>query len=306
MKIYSKVDTLPYGEASDKTIPGCIVLEGGAFRGVYTSGVLDALMEEDVNLYCTLGVSAGAMCGMNYVSGQIGRAGRINLTYRHCSRYVGFRALLENRGVIGFKFVFPVSNDSGIDPFDETRFLSDDRRFVAAATNCRDGSQMFFEKSNCTDMFKAVQASASMPYVSAKVKVDGVPCLDGGCADKIPYEWAFDEGDEKVVVVRTRHKDFRYDVKDKKSRAPYLFYGHGRDKTFADEIATSESRYNEKCDKLIRDHENGKIFMISPSSPVSVSRLEKDMEKLGDWYWLGYNDTMDCMPALKKYLGIDE
>ncbi|MGI5979491.1 MAG: patatin-like phospholipase family protein, partial [Oscillospiraceae bacterium] len=86
MRIYKNVNALPLGKASDNVTPGCIVLEGGAFRGVYTSGVLDRLMQSDINMECTIGVSAGAMNGFNYLSGQIGRSGRINLTYRHDSR----------------------------------------------------------------------------------------------------------------------------------------------------------------------------------------------------------------------------
>ena len=92
-QIYSGIYQLPAALASDTITEGCIILEGGAFRGVYTSGVLDALMEADLNFQCTVGVSAGAMNGMNYVSGQIGRSGRINLRYRHDSRYVGLHAV---------------------------------------------------------------------------------------------------------------------------------------------------------------------------------------------------------------------
>ena len=98
-KVFSGLSRLPKGLASDQLTEGCIVLEGGAFRGLYTSGVLDALMEAGINLSCTVGVSAGALNGMNYVSGQIGRSGRLNLTYRHDSRYVGLKAIRKNRGV---------------------------------------------------------------------------------------------------------------------------------------------------------------------------------------------------------------
>ena len=88
-KVFSGIGNLPNGDASDIITEGCIVLEGGAFRGVYGEGVLDALMEADINFRCTIGVSAGALNGANYVSGQIGRSARINLRYRYDSRYVG-------------------------------------------------------------------------------------------------------------------------------------------------------------------------------------------------------------------------
>lgn len=92
-KRFSGISKLPNGNTSNKIVPGCIVLEGGAFRGLYTSGVLDALMQFEINMQCTVGTSAGALNGFNYVAGQIGRSARINLGYRHDSRYVGLEAL---------------------------------------------------------------------------------------------------------------------------------------------------------------------------------------------------------------------
>ena len=94
---YSKMDQIPQGNASENITEGCLVLEGGAFRGLYTQGVLDAMMQNDINLSCVIGVSAGALGGLNYVSGQIGRSARINLSYRHDSRYVGVKALIRSR-----------------------------------------------------------------------------------------------------------------------------------------------------------------------------------------------------------------
>ena len=105
-KIYSHIDKIPSGSASRKVTEGCLVLEGGAFRGLYSQGFMDAMMKAGINMQCTIGVSAGAMAGMNYVAGQIGRSARVNLKYRHDSRYVGIQAVRHNKGLIGFDFVF--------------------------------------------------------------------------------------------------------------------------------------------------------------------------------------------------------
>ena len=60
-KVYSGINDLPSGSAPEGIIEGCAVLEGGAFRGVYGEGVLDALMQNGINMSCTIGVSAGAI-----------------------------------------------------------------------------------------------------------------------------------------------------------------------------------------------------------------------------------------------------
>ena len=55
-----------------------MILEGGAMRGMYTAGVLDVMMENDIKVDGYVGVSAGAVFGCNYKSGQIGRTIRYN------------------------------------------------------------------------------------------------------------------------------------------------------------------------------------------------------------------------------------
>ena len=222
MKVYSGLDELPSGRAPETVTEGCMVLEGGAWRGIYTQGVLDALMEEGINFETTIGISAGAMSGIGYVSGQIGWCARINLSHRQDPEYCGFGALMKDHGVTGFTYLFKtLMKENG---FDLERFMEPDRRFLAVATNCETGQPVVFHKGRC-DIFRAVQASASVPYLSRPVVVHGVPFLDGGCSVKIPYEWAVRKQYEKIVVVRTRERAFRREVKDE-SRMNALVYPH--------------------------------------------------------------------------------
>ncbi len=72
MKIYDKLHTLPTGTAGGGITPGCLVLEGGGWKGLYTLGVLDCLMERGINFSSVVGVSAGALSALGYVARQIG------------------------------------------------------------------------------------------------------------------------------------------------------------------------------------------------------------------------------------------
>lgn len=298
MQVYSGIETLPRGRASDNITEGCIVLEGGAFRGVYTSGVLDALMEEDINMRCTVGVSAGALNGVNYVSGQIGRSGRINLRYRHDSRYVGPKAIRRNKGIIGFDFVF--GDMAKVPPLDKKRFMDKSRQFYAVVTDLKTGKAEYLEKNSGIPPLRAVRASASMPFVSKPVIINGRPYLDGGCSCKIPYQFAIDKGFEKIIVIKTRHGDFRKSVSDRKLRAENVVYRNYPE--FAKALINSNADYNRQCDELERLAAEGRIFLITPSENITVSRLEGDMEKLGHVYNMGYNDAKNELERLREYL----
>lgn len=297
-KVFSGLDRLPNGRASDKIVPGCLVLEGGALRGVYTSGVLDCLMEHDINFQTVVGVSAGALNGMNYVSGQIGRSARINLTYRHDSRYFGMKAIRRNKGIYGFKFLF--DEYDALDPFDFDTFNRTDRRFIAAATSCENGQQVYYEKGKCKDIVEACRASSAMQILSLPVEVDGEKCLDGGVSRRIPIQFAIDEGFDKIVVVRTRNREYRKKAKPVRSQALIYYKYHD----FAQTLKNSNLEYNRECECIEEMEREGRLFQIVPVKAVEVGRLEKNMEKLGGLYYEGYNDALAALPALKEYLGI--
>lgn len=293
---YSNIGEIPTGHASKDLVEGCLVLEGGAFRGLYTEGFLDVLMLCDINLSCVVGVSAGALGGMNYVSGQVGRSARINLTFRHDSRYVGARAIAHAHSILDVGFI---TEDRGIlEPFDDKRFDRPEQRFVAVATNCLTGRPTYFEKGLCGDIKLATRASGTMPYLSPMVMIDGVPYLDGACSCKIPYEWAIDQGYEKIVVVRTRERAYRRVVEDSSmARRVYRRYPH-----LVQSLEGIDADYNRQCDELERLDEAGRLLHCTPSEPITIRKVEGDVERLGDLYWLGCYDCFELLDDLRAYL----
>ncbi len=302
-RVYSGLDRIERADAPECYINGCLVLEGGAFRGIYTGGVIDALMKNGINMSAVVGVSAGALNGVDYASGQIGRAGIATLEYRNDSRYVGTTALKNNNGIIGFDFMFGEFADK-LYPFNYERFFRKDHRYVAVASCLETGKTVYFEKDSCKEeIFKAAAASASIPYVSRSVEIGGRHYLDGGCTCKIAYKWALKQGYEKIIVVRTRHRSFRRKQSVKDLVMAEQIYGH-KYPLFAKRLGLSSGMYNHQCDEIDRLTDEGRLYTIYPSSTEEVSRMEGDTEVLGERYWLGYNDTLSQMDSIKAYLGI--
>lgn len=300
MKVYRRMDSLPTGNIDpDALCEGCLVLEGGAFRGIYTQGALDALMLGGVNAKAVIGVSAGAMSGISYVSGQIGRSARINLGYRHDKDYIGTGAFRRDHGITGFTFAF--CDYDLIDPLDRKAFLDPRRRFVAVATDIGTGEAAYLEKGKCSDMLKAVQASATVPYVSAPVELDGRLYLDGGIAQAIPVDWALQQGFEKVLVIRTRDRAYR-----KPDGGPNLLIDaeYGRRPALARALKAQHAAYNSLADRVDALEAQGRIMVLAPERPVTIARFEGDMDKLGALYWRGFDQATAMMPEIKAHFGI--
>ena len=294
-KIYSGLNRLPAGRASNTLTQGCLVLEGGGWKGLYTVGALDCLMQHDINFTSTVGCSAGALSAIGYVSGQIGWGARIDLTYRHDPNYCGLGAYRRDGGITGFTYLYREILKAL--PLDKKRLGNPARRLAVSATNLLTGKVEYFEKGSC-NLSKAVQASATVPYISKPVMIGGVPYLDGGCAEKIPFGWAAQSGEKKVIVIRTREPAYRREP-GLPAIAKLLYRKYP---AFLEALGNTNTQFNQTVEMLENKANTGEIFLLAPSQPVTVTRFDGDMEKLGALYWLGYHDAEENLAALRAYL----
>lgn len=280
-------------------IKAALVLEGGALRGMYTSGVLDTFLKNNMEFECVAGVSAGALNAMSYISKQPGRSAKINLEYCDDPRYIGRKAFIKNKGIIGYDYLFGDISENKV-PFDYKSFENTNQRFIIVTTNCEKAETEYLEKSNCNDLFKAAQASSSMPLASAMVEINNNHYLDGAVTTSIPVKWALEQGYEKVVVVLTRDKTYRKPMLSNKMKKLYKLAYHKYPKLI-EKLNTMPERYNKLQDEIIDLEKEGKIFIIRPEKEVTVSRLEKDKEKLENLYKEGIAETEKNLDALKEY-----
>ena len=283
-------------------IKAALVLEGGALRGMYTSGVLDTFLKNNMEFECVAGVSAGALNAMSYISKQPGRSAKINLEYCDDPRYIGRKAFIKNKGIIGYDYLFGDISENKV-PFDYKSFENTNQRFIIVTTNCEKAETEYLEKSNCNDLFKAAQASSSMPLASAMVEINNNHYLDGAVTTSIPVKWALEQGYEKVVVVLTRDKTYRKPILSNKMKKLHKLAYHKYPKLI-EKLNTMPERYNKLQEDLIDLEKEGKIFIIRPEKEVTVSRLEKDKEKLENLYKEGIAETEKNLDALKEYLEI--
>ena len=170
-----------------------MVLEGGALRGLYTAGILDVFMENDIKVDTIFAVSAGALFGINYKSKQIGRALRYNLKYAHDKRYMGMYSLLTTGDIMNRDFCFnKLVYD--LDPLDFETYNNSDVEFFAVVTNLETGKAEYTEIKDAERGMEYLRASGSMPFVSNPVEIDGNKYLDGAISDPIPLIKALDMG----------------------------------------------------------------------------------------------------------------
>lgn len=274
-----------------------LVLEGGAMRGMYTAGVLDVFLDNNIKVDGIIGVSAGALFGVNYCSKQKGRALRYNKKYVGNKNYMSLYSLFKTGNIVNKQFAFydvPLKYDI----FDTEEFKKSKTDFYATVTNVKTGEAEYIRLDDVIEQMEVLRATGAMPFVSEIVEYNGEKYLDGALADSIPFTKCMDMGYDKIIVVLTKPFNYR-----KKKPAEFLAKVVYKDyPNLVNAINTRYIRYNESLD-VITDLENKKeIFVFRPSRKVKMSRIEKDPEKLQEMYDLGVSDCNGLLDNLKKYL----
>ena len=273
-----------------------LVLEGGALRGIYTAGVIDVLLENNIKVDAVVGVSAGALFGINYVSKQKGRCLRYNLENAHNKNYMGLYSFITTGNVMNEEFCFHKLVYE-TDPFDFDTFNKSKTKFYCVVTNIETGKAEYIEIKDIKKDMEYLRASGSMPIVSKIVEINGNKYLDGGMSDSIPTEWAIKQGYDRIIVVETRVKEYR---KMESSLLPYKLK-YKKYLKFLDTIEKRPKMYNKVKKYDIREDKKS-IFVIRPSILVKIKRVEHNKRKIQEMYDLGVEDAKNSIDGLKQYL----
>ncbi len=276
-----------------------LILEGGAMRGLYSAGVLDVFMKNNISVDVIYGVSAGALFGLNYKSSQIGRAIRYNLKYAHEKNYMGLYSLITTGDVMNRDFCFNKLVYE-LDRLDFETYKNNPVEFYAVVTNLETGKPEYIKIDDADKDLEYFRASGSMPFVSKPVEVNGNLYLDGAVADAVPVKKALEENYDKIIVVLTKPMGFN---RKKKSRLPYKFF-YGKFPNFVETANNSYKKYNETMDFVEKCEAENKIFVLRPSKLVKMQRVEKDTNKLQAIYDLGVSDCMKKLDDINEYLSV--
>lgn len=282
-------------------VKATMVLEGGATRGVFTSGVLDYLMEKDLYTSHVIGVSAGSCNAVDYVSRQPGRTRDCMIhKEKEYDYYYGFKEFVREKSILDMDMVFD-KYPNEMFPFDYDTYFASEMECEIVVTNCETGKAEYMtESSDRTRLMRLCRASSSMPLVSPMVNLEGVPYLDGGLADSIPIARAVKKGNHKIVVILTRNPGYR---KKPVTKGMVKLYKRAY-KSYPELVRTTALRnikYNRQIELVERLEKEGKIYVLRPLIPT-VSRLERNYDTLMNFYEHGYGLMKKEYDGLMKYL----
>lgn len=276
-----------------------LVLEGGAMRGVFTAGVLDVFMENNITFDGAIGVSAGAIFGSNLKSRQIGRGIRYNKKYCTDKRYVSFRSWIRTGDLYNVQFDY-VELPKRLDIFDTETYQASPMEFYVVATDVDTGKAVYHrcDKGDDEDI-QWFRASAAMPVFATVVPIDGMHLSDGGTTDSIPLRYFEKIGYDRNVVILTRPEGYR---KEKNKLLPLLKLILRKYPKLLEALAVRHDMYNETVEYIEQRHSEGNILMIRPPKPLDIKKVETDPEALERAYQLGRQEGERNLQRVREFL----
>ena len=276
-----------------------IVDVGGGLRGIYAAGIMDFCMEQHIHFDCGIGVSAGSANLASYLAGQEGRNFRFYYDYSFRKAYMGIGNLVRKGSYLDLDYIYgALSNANGEDPLDYQAIFQNPAQFFVVSEEAVSGKTKYFDKDDIRENdYRILMASSSIPGVNRPYKIDGVLYYDGALADPVPFQKAFDEGCDLVVVVLTKPVSV--------PREP------GRDPTMARMIqrrypASAENlrkraeKYNASVELAKQYEAQGKVLIVAPDDTMGVSTLTKDKQALNQLYNKGQKDGEKILQWMTK------
>ena len=275
-----------------------LVLEGGGMRGLFSAGVLDALLElKDLSVNGIVGVSSGALFGVNYVSKQKERAVRYNKKYADDKRYMGLHSWITTGNAVNKDFAF-YELPYKLDVFDNETFKKAKTDFYVVMTNVESGKPEYVLIEDAFAQMEYLRATSALPFASKIIEINGKKYLDGGISDSIPIDFCESLGYDKIIAVLTRPEGtYKEDKLGFLYKLVYRKYPN-----LVNSLLNMATDY-EKVLVKIKDLENkGKIFVVRPPEVLKIGRLEKNRDKIQKVYDTGLNTGLKELNNIVKYL----
>lgn len=276
-----------------------LVMEGGAMRGMFTAGVTDVFLENNITFDGAIGVSAGVVFGCNFKSKQIGRVIRYNKRFCKDLRFRSWISRIFTGDLYNAHFCYDTIPNK-LDPFDVQTFSNNPMKFYMVATDCKTGNPIYKELKNTLGEENTwMRASASMPLVSSVVKINDYHVMDGALSDSIPLKYFESLGYNRNVLILTQPADY---IKKPESHLDLVKLQLGKYPKVIEKLATRHIDYNETMKYIYEKASKNEVLVIAPKGTLPVSRSDKNPAHLESCYQLGRQAAIEKLEQVKIFL----
>ncbi len=268
---------------SNQSLDTALVVEGGALRGVFSTGVMDGFLEAQFNPFdFYFGVSSGASNLAAYLAQMIGRNSRIYIDYSLRPEFISFTRFFRGGSLIDLDWLWNITIREI--RLDLQTIYAKKKPFIVVLTDVQTG-EAIYKITSARDLEHVLKASSAMPlFYRDYPTVDGCRATDGGVADAMPVGEAIRRGARRIMVIRSRRRDYvkrqgLFDFFMRWCVRPYPMLQQA--------MAKRVRHYNESVALIRKPPDGVSIVEVCPPENFRVSRLSQNRLILQEGYQQG-------------------
>lgn len=277
-----------------------LVIEGGGTKIAYTAGALKCLLEHDIHVPYSVGISAGAEVLLSYVSRQVRRLEVTALESSAQKSAIGIIPMIKEGSVFGIEGTADYIERKA--PLDFMAFFGSDTEMDTGIYDLQDHKVYYFGKEYVDEDMTLIKASCALLLLAKPYEFEGRRYIDAGLVDMISIDQSIKAGCDRHLIISTKEEGY------KRSPAPSwqlaLAKRVYKDPVIVQALKERHLRYQEQWDTIAKLEAEGKALVLRPHKDMKITRYTTDPKKLGPWFQLGYDETEARIDEIKKFCGM--
>ncbi|MBE5897832.1 MAG: patatin family protein [Lachnospiraceae bacterium] len=279
-----------------------LIVEGGGMKCAYSAGVLDVLLDHDINFDYCIGVSAGAANAASFLAGQRERNMRFYTKHVKDPNYISVRSLVRTGSLFGLQYIYgDMTNEGGIDPLDYDAYINNPTEAYMPATDALTGKPHYFNKNDIRrNEYQPIMATCALPVACKPIEYEGHIYYDGGVSDSIPIMHALHHGCDRIVVIFSKPKGFR--MKPQGGRVAYTAALRRKYPKIVKDLNHRHEKYNAQMDMVESLQAKGQVYCFNPRADIEIGTYTTEPAVMMKLYDNGVEDATQNINRLKDFL----
>ena len=274
-----------------------LIVEGGGQRGVFSFGITDTFINRNYDPFdIYMGVSNGVAVLCWYLIRETDN-NLEKMLYAAKGDYLSYKNIFIGKDIIKFHQMYEDGEKMFKPNMEKIKNNLKGKDYIAVVTDAIEANAEYYSFGDGEWMPKMI-ASGTLPIlVRTPSLIDGRRKFDGGVADPLPVEKAYEMGAKKIIVIRTYEKKFRRKLKIENYIGALLSREYPK---LRKALLVHDKTYNRALDFINNPPSDCEIVQLCPPEKLKSKRDSKNIEILKTDYKLGKTVAKEYLDGLEN------
>ena len=273
-----------------------LIIEGGGQRGVFSFGITDTFISRNFDPFdIYIGVSNGVAVLCWYLIRETDN-NLDKMLYAAKGDYLSYKNLFTGKDILKFHQMYEDGKKMFKPSMEKIKNNLAGKEYIAVVTDAIEANAEYYSFGDDEWMPKMI-ASGTLPLlVRTPSIINGRRKFDGGIADPLPAQKAYEMGAKKIIIIRTYEKKFRRKLKFENYLGALLSREYPK---LRKALLEHDKTYNRALDFINNPPPDCEILQLCPPKKLKSKRDSKNIGVLKADYKLGKRVAEEYLDGLE-------